>query len=56
MNMAKYILSSNARICEQYHNSRLNDSKVELLLEELGLQGARVDNLLERARSGSSLV
>jgi len=58
MNAAKYILSSNTRICETFPPllSGQNSPAIGLLLEELKLQGARVDNLLERTRSGSGLV
>jgi len=56
MNIAKYILSSNVRICERYQGYLYGSPNVDMLLEELKLQGSRVDNLLERTRSGSGLV
>ena len=58
MNAAKYILGSNTRICETFPPSLSGEDspRAGLLLEELRLQGARVDNLLERTRSGSGLV
>lgn len=55
MNMAKYILSANVRVCENFQ-SAIVDAKVDLLIEELRLQQTRADNLLERTRSGSGLV
>ena len=56
MNAAKYILSSNISICAKTKDKLCEDSNMDLFLEELKLQSTRVDNLLERARSGSGLV
>ncbi|CAO2656258.1 Nn.00g050610.m01.CDS01 [Neocucurbitaria sp. VM-36] len=56
MNAAKYILSSNISICAKTKGKLREDSNVDLFLEELKLQSTRVDNLLERARSGSGLM
>jgi hypothetical protein len=56
MNDAKYILSSNVGICEKTKEKLLGGAHVDLSLEELKLQTTRVKNLLERAKSGSSLV
>ncbi|KAF2730345.1 hypothetical protein EJ04DRAFT_567846 [Polyplosphaeria fusca] len=56
MNVAKYVLDSNARICKKYERCFQGTLKLEMLLEELELQGARVDKLLERTRSGSGLM
>ncbi|KAF2111930.1 hypothetical protein BDV96DRAFT_580879 [Lophiotrema nucula] len=56
MNIAKYIFSSNVRICEKYQGHLYGSPNVDLLLDELKLQGSRVDNLLERTRSGSGLM
>jgi hypothetical protein len=56
MNGAKYILSSNTGICVKAKEKLLGDAPVNLFLEELKLQTTRVENLLERTKSGSSLV
>ena len=56
MNGAKYILSSNTGICMKAKEKLLGDAPVDLFLEELELQTIRVENLLERTKSGSSLV
>ncbi|KAH7378819.1 hypothetical protein BKA66DRAFT_466691 [Pyrenochaeta sp. MPI-SDFR-AT-0127] len=56
MNASKYILGSNTSICTKAKETLLGSSNVDLFLEELRLQSTRVDNLLERARSGSSLM
>jgi hypothetical protein len=56
MNGAKYILSSNVDICMKAKEKLLGDAPVDLFLEELKLQSTRVENLLERTKSGSSLV
>lgn len=56
MNAAKYILGSNTSICTKAKDTLLGSPNVDLFLGELKLQSARVDNLLERAKSGSSLV
>ncbi|KAF2795498.1 hypothetical protein K505DRAFT_360140 [Melanomma pulvis-pyrius CBS 109.77] len=51
MNMAKFILGSNVRICECFHQM-----SVGLFLKELEQQLARADNLLERTKSASGLM
>lgn len=51
MNMAKFILGSNIRICECFH-----EMDVGLFLKELKQQLARADNLLERTKSASGLM
>ncbi|KAF2129906.1 hypothetical protein P153DRAFT_385138 [Dothidotthia symphoricarpi CBS 119687] len=56
MNAAKYILSSNISICSSAKNDVLRSADAGLFMGELALQLSRVDNLLERARSGSSLM
>lgn len=56
MNAAKYILSSNISICSNAKDGVLESANAGLFIGELTLQLARVENLLERARSGSSLV
>lgn len=56
MNAAKYVLGSNTSICTKAKDLLLGSSNLDLFLGELKLQASRVDNLLERARSGSSLV
>ena len=56
MNAAKYILSSNISICAKTKATLLESSNVNLFMAELELQSTRVDNLLERTKSGSSLV
>jgi hypothetical protein len=56
MNAAKYILSSNTSICQKAKVKFLGNANVDLFLDELRLQSSRVDNLLERTKSGSTLV
>lgn len=56
MNTAKYILSSNTGICEKVRGRLLGSPETDLFAEELKLQSNRVDNLLERTKSGSTLV
>jgi hypothetical protein len=56
MNAARYILSSNIGICSKAKAKVLHGHDVELFLDELKQQSVRVENLLERAKSGSSLV
>lgn len=56
MNAAKYILNSNTVICRKAKGGFLGSAHVSLFLDELTLQSNRVDNLLERTRSGSTLV
>jgi hypothetical protein len=56
MNAAKYILSSNTMICKKGKTEFLQTAPVALFLDELELQSNRVDHLLERTRSGSTLV
>ncbi|OAL46041.1 hypothetical protein IQ07DRAFT_647681 [Pyrenochaeta sp. DS3sAY3a] len=56
MNAAKYILGSNTSICAEAEDALVGSSDLDLFLGELKLQASRVDNLLERARSGSSLM
>lgn len=56
MNAANYILGSNTSICIKAKDLLPGSPNIDLFLGELKLQSARVDNLLERARSGSSLV
>ncbi len=56
MNAARYILSSNVGICSKVRAKVLHGHDVELFLDELKQQSTRVENLLERAKSGSSLV
>ena len=56
MNAAKYILSSNALICQKAKEGFLKTQEVDILLDTLKLQSNRVDNLLERTKSGSTLV
>ncbi|KAF2624272.1 hypothetical protein BU25DRAFT_461444 [Macroventuria anomochaeta] len=56
INAAKYILSSNTRICEKVKRELLETPEIDLFVEELRLQSNRVDNLLERTKSGSTLM
>ncbi|KAF2474441.1 uncharacterized protein BDR25DRAFT_122021 [Lindgomyces ingoldianus] len=56
MNMAKYILGSNISICEKLQTQISDVPHVSMLSGELHLQKIRVENLLERTRSGSGLM
>lgn len=56
MNAAKYIVGSNVDICSKMKAKLLNDQGTDLFLDEFRLQSRRVESLLERAKSGSSLV
>ena len=56
MNAAKYVLSLNTVICKKAKKEFFQTAQIDLFLDELELQSNRVDNLLERARSGSTLV
>jgi homoserine trans-succinylase len=56
MNAASYILNSNISICSKARAKISESHDVDLFLDELRLQEMRVKNLLERAKSGSSLV
>jgi hypothetical protein len=56
MNAAKYILNSNTGICEILKERLLRSPETDLFAEELRLQSNRADNLLERTKSGSTLV
>lgn len=56
MNAAKYILSSNKGICEKVKGRFLGSAETDLFIEELKLQSNRVENMLERTKSGSTLV
>ncbi|KAF2191181.1 hypothetical protein K469DRAFT_746598 [Zopfia rhizophila CBS 207.26] len=62
MNMVKFILGSNVRICNKLRNDFGNESLMEivsttdLFREELEMQLIRADNLLERTKSGSALM
>jgi hypothetical protein len=56
MNAAKYILNSNTGICERLEERLLGSPETGLFAEELRLQSNRADNLLERTKSGSTLV
>jgi len=56
MNAAKYIVGSNVDICSKMKAKLLNDQGTDLFLDEFRLQSRRVESLLERAKSGSSLM
>lgn len=56
MSAAKYILGANIDICEKVTERLLCSSETNLLVEEMKLQSTRVDNLIERTKSGSVLV
>jgi hypothetical protein len=56
LNAATYMLGLNITICQSVKSASLDIDNAELFLEELRLQSSRVDHLLERAKSSSSLV
>ncbi|KAF1839682.1 hypothetical protein BDW02DRAFT_563735 [Decorospora gaudefroyi] len=56
MNAAKYILGSNVSVCKKAQDKLLGHRNVDVFLEELKLQSSRAGNLLERTRSGSTLM
>lgn len=56
INAAKYILSSNSGICRKLQQKLAGSLEIDLFADELKLQSNRVDNLLERTKSGSTLV